>query len=252
VTASGRTLYAAGAANGGPAMGWTSSNGTTWTSTGTLEQTPASAAETTSGACPTATGGAVVVGSVLAGTGGARGAAWPVGRAASAAQPGDVVGVGQTNVLPAPPVDSDERLLGCAAAGGQLVAWGASAASNGTPEAALWTSPTGEVWTRQSPSALGSAAGTAAITDLATDGDTWLAVTGASTSPWTEDTLATLGVWQSPDAGKTWQQVTTAGSPWMSSYGVSADQVAYLDGRAVIVGQVDSRLAVWVGTPTGP
>jgi hypothetical protein len=278
--ASGSGLYAAAAALGSPAVGWKSTNGATWTSTGTLDPTPAAVAETTSGSCPTA-GGAVAVGHVLSASG-SVGLVWPLGEQASASNGASGEGTSSTTsststgdttgttgpgrgdkpgtlspeaatpaVLPTPPVGSDERLLGCSSTNtGGLVAWGASASTGGVPEGAVWTSPSGTTWTRLKGSAFSAGGGTAAITDLATNGTAWLAVTGSSTQPWTEDTLSSLGIWQSSNSGQTWQEVPTTGAPWTASFGVSASQVAYFGIDAVVAGQVDGRLAVWVGTTT--
>jgi hypothetical protein len=239
VGSKGNTLYVVSSFGGGPAIGWKSTNGANWTPMGTLTGEPAAEPDTVSGNCATPVA-AVVVGQEASGQGGSVGKAWNVGGAAVPA-----------TLTPARPTDGAEELLGCSdTAGGSLVAWGASASTSGIPTAALWSSANGTVWTRRTISAFATTDGTAAITDLATNGNTWLAVTGSATKPWTQDSLSTLGLWESTDAGKTWQELTTATATWSSVFGVSADLVAYYGIDPVIAGQTDGRLTVWMGTPT--
>lgn len=238
VTSLRNTLYVASSFDGHPAIGWKSSNGINWSSLGTLEQAPLAEPASVSGGCSTPTA-AVAVGATANGQGGSTGSAWRLSRPAGALAVG-----------PTPPTDSAEELLGCSdTSSGTLVAWGASA-STSTPTAALWSSPTADGWTQRTVTAFRTGHGTAAITDLADHGNTWLAVTGSSTEPWTEDRLATLGVWESADAGKTWSQLTTDSKTWESVFGVSANLVTYLGADPVIAGQLDGRLALWLGTPT--
>ncbi|MBO0693120.1 MAG: hypothetical protein J2P58_09510, partial [Acidimicrobiaceae bacterium] len=239
VTSLGNTLYVVTSFGGKPAIGWKSTDGTTWTPIGTLEQEPVAESDTVWGAC-SVPGAAAAVGATASGQGGSLGKAWRVSHPAAS-----------TAVGPVPPADSGEQLLGCSdTSTGTLVAWGASATSNGVPTAALWSSPTGDGWTRRPVAAFLSTNGTAPVTDLADNGNTWLAVTGSSTEPWTQDGLSSLGVWESADAGKTWRQLTTSAKTWGDVFGVSADLVAYLGLDPVIAGQVDGRLTLWQGTPT--
>lgn len=239
VTALGDTVYVAASFGGSPAVGWKSDGGSKWTALGTLDQDPVAEPDTVWGACATPDT-AVMVGATANGMGGSTGSAWRISSPASS------IAVG-----PIPPTDSAEQLLGCAdTPTGSLVAWGASASSDdGTPTAALWSSSTGDGWDRRPVAAFVGGSGTPAITDVADDGDTWLAVTGSSTEPWTQDPLASLGVWESGDAGKTWRQVPTPSSLFGARFGVSADLVSYFGVDPVIAGQVDGRLAVWVGDP---
>jgi hypothetical protein len=159
----------------------------------------------------------------------------------------------RAQLLPAPRAGSDEAVSGCATVDGRLLAWGGSTSDAGTPQASLWATTKGasSSWTRMVDKALAAGQGTAGISDLATDDGTWLAVTGGTTQPWTEEDLSGVALWRSRDEGKTWQRVETTGTPWASSFGVSARLATIVDGRAVVVGQVDGRLAVWTGTPTG-
>jgi len=254
VISRGNTLYVASSFGGSPAIGWKSTNGANWIPMGTLTEDPAVEPDTVSGSCATSDA-AVVVGEEASGLGGSVGRAWSVAGAPVTA-----------TVTPARPADGAEELLGCSdTSTGTLVAWGASAtgsasssgsnsgssngSNSGVPTAALWSSPTGTVWTRRTVKAFTTTNGTAAITDVATNGNTWLAVTGSSTEAWTQDGLSTLGVWESTDAGKTWQQLATSNDAWSSIYGISANLVSYYGIDPVIAGQVDCRLAVWVGTP---
>ncbi|MCL2393468.1 MAG: hypothetical protein FWC87_02175 [Acidimicrobiaceae bacterium] len=239
VTSLGKTLYVATSFSGHSAIGWKSSNGTKWTPLGTLDSEPVAEPDTVSGACsiPEA---AVAVGATASGQGGSTGSAWQLSPPA-----------GSTAVGPIPPADSAEYLLGCSdTSTGSLIGWGASASSNGAPTAALWSSSTGNGWNRRTVAAFLTTNGTPAITDVADDGNTWLAVTGSSTEPWTEDGLSALGVWESADAGQTWRQLPTSPGTWGADFGVSASQVVYLGLDPIVAGQVDGRLAVWQGTPT--
>jgi hypothetical protein len=236
------TVVVAGTTTGGPALSWAAGDGSV-TATGTLDHAPGTGAETPAGACPTPAG-PLVVGQTTDDTAGSRGLIWftTTGGATQRAQ-----------LLPAPHAGSDEAVSGCASVGGRLLAWGRSTSDAGTPQAALWetTGGSSSSWTRMVDKALVAGQGTAGISDLATDAGTWLAVTGGTTQPWTEEDLSGVALWRSRDEGKTWQRVETTGAPWASSFGVSARLATFVGGHAVVVGQVDGRLAVWSGTPTG-
>jgi hypothetical protein len=237
------SVVVAGTTPAGPALSWAAGDGSV-IAAGTLDRAPGTGAETPAGACPTPTG-PVVVGQTADDSAGSRGLIWftTTGGTTQRAQ-----------LLPVPRAGSDEAVTGCTrVGGGRLLAWGRSTSDAGTPQASLWTTTKGSSssWTRLVDKALAAGQGTAGISDLATGDGTWLALTGGTTQPWTEEDLSGVALWRSRDDGKTWQRVETTGAPWASSFGLAARLATFFDGQAVVVGQVDGRLATWTGTPTG-
>lgn len=288
-TSLGKTVFVAGSSPTDGVLGWKSPDRSTWNPLGALhgsatsvtggattDPEPATASQTDSvaGGCSTS-GTAVLVGSAGTGEGGSNAMTWtmtgaggsktvvttaqsgapPASSASSAGSAGSSksgkASTATPGIAPAPPADSAERLLGCTVTvENTFVAWGGSATGSGTPEAALWTSDDGTTWTRQSVPAWTTPHGTAALTDLASNGTTWLAVGGSSNEPWTADTLSGLAIWESGNDGKTWQELDTTAPAWDATIGVSANLVTFLGATPVVVGQTDGHLAVWTGTAT--
>ena len=134
-------------------------------------------------------------------------------------------------------------------------AFGTADAPVGSVGPAFWVSVRGTLWTRQTASPFGSGFPFPAV-DVAPRGPVWLAASGGITPAvgWTERQsiipAAPSGLWRTTDGGGTWQRLDTTGAPWQGDQPAQIDRVALLGGIAVVAGEQDGRLAVWVGTPT--
>lgn len=224
------------------AVAWVSAGGAPWQATGSLDPSPGLGAEEPLGACA-GPQSVVAVGSGHDGTPGSRAMAW-------------VSASGQTwqggAITPAATPGEEERMTGCLTTGNGFLAYGTSAGPDGTADPALWQSAAGATWTRQDVAAF-SGQGGGAIADLALRGTTWLAAGGGSADPVEAATAASaLGLWQSGDAGATWQGLDTSSAPWVGHVDAQVDQVGFVGSSAVVAGQVDGQLALWTGTPAPP
>jgi hypothetical protein len=221
------------------AVGWVNTGAGAWRATGALDTSPALGPEFPEGACA-GPDTVVAVGTGQGGAPGQRALAWssPRGDSWQAA-----------SVTPAPTPGEQERMTGCLTTGNGFLAYGGSAGPAGTTDPALWQSSDGTNWTRQDVTAF-SGEGGGAVTDLALRGTTWLAVSGGVTSPPTGASAgSTVGLWRSSDAGGVWQQLPTVATPWSGAIDSQVDEVGFAGTSAVVAGQVDGQLAVWVGTP---
>ena len=221
------------------AVGWVNAGAGGWRATGSLDTSPAVAAELPQGACA-GPDTVVAVGTGQGGTPGQRALAWSSSRGDSWQA---------ASVTPASTPGEQERMTGCLTTGNGFLAYGESAGAVGTTDPALWQSSDGTNWTRQDVSAF-SGEGGGAVTDLALRGTTWLAVSGGATPPPPGASAgSTVGLWRSSDAGRTWQRLPTAATPWSGAIDSQVDQVGFAGASAVVVGQVDGQLAVWLGGP---
>lgn len=177
-------------------------------------------------------------------------------------------------VSPHAGLGSDEAMDGCTAAGHGVLAWGQAPGAGGA-QPALWSSSDGTSWTRVAPgsrhqsSVIPPGAG-GPWTDVAVSGSSWLAVGGsppatlalpddprwASDSPYPSPPSAAAtapsggaGVWLSTDAGAAWQLVASDTAPWTGAE-LSTTVAAWAGANAVVAGDVNGGLAVWVGRPT--
>jgi hypothetical protein len=265
-------------------VSWTSPNGTTWTYTGPLDPvsstTGSRPAAQVSGLCiaPPTSGTSSATGSSTANAVAAVGAnitsGPPSGNATvtnrSAAAWWSLTGDSwhRATVTPSSGPASEETMIGCLDTGTGLVAYGTAAGPGGAPAPGLWRSTTGAAWSRQSVSAF-SADSPNPITDLATYGSDWLAVAdpaplasqgGAASSPCTCGAGGTTpdvengldGIWLSTDSGQTWQRANLVSAPWPGALQTEVTLSAFADGKPVVVGVSDGRLAVWYGTPISP
>jgi hypothetical protein len=170
-------------------------------------------------------------------------------------------------VSPLSGAGGEATMDGCAAVGSGWIAWGQTPGPQGRAAPALWRSTDGVAWSLGRPSTL-DVAGSSPLTDLATSGSTWVAVSGGSpaavadpadplstvadpvvapsTTPASSEPDGDAGVWASPDAGATWTRVRTLGAPWSEAEELSTDLVRIIGSHLVVVGQVDGRLAAWV------
>ncbi len=238
----GSKLVAVGT-KAGSAVAWTSAGGGgRWQPEGTLDASPGLGTEVPYGACA-GPQSVVAVGTGQVGVAGSQAEAWssPDGRSWWAA-----------SVSPAQTPGEEEEMTGCLTTGNAFLAYGGSAGPHGTTDPALWQSTDGTAWGRQSVVAFAGDGG-GGITDLALRGATWLAVSGAAGAvPVASSAAARVSLWRSEDAGGTWQQVGADGVPWTARLYSQADLVGFAGATAVVVGQVDGGLAVWVGTTPAP
>ncbi|MGH9094507.1 MAG: hypothetical protein ACRDXE_05045, partial [Acidimicrobiales bacterium] len=205
----------------GPAVGFARVDGANWSSAGTLDPHPGLGDQTAEGVCTTPTR-AVAVGTGTAAQPGRQAQAWyttPTGRWRKA------------TVTPSPAAGADEAFLGCLTSTGGLTAYGEATASDGGIDAALWHSPDGASWTRQSVSGF-TDHGQAPITDLAIRAGTWLATSGTGSRPGraaasvadgvsSDLSLSTspkgaVAVWRSTDGGASWEQLDTSTAAWQA------------------------------------
>ena len=204
----------------GLAAAWTSTDGVQWRAAGPLDRRPGVEPQQVGGLC--ARGNRVVA---VGSSGGAEARAWVSSDgarwAAGAVDPPAIAGGAQA-------------FAGCTTTASGFVAFGFTTAPGGDLEPALWSSPTGNRWTRLAGAGLGAA--DPPIGALARSGLTWVAIAGT-------DQLVL-----SPDGGNTWQLLPTGVSPWTGS-GLLQLAVAAFDGRSVVVaGALGGRVAVWIGT----
>ena len=129
-------------------------------------------------------------------------------------------------------------------------AFGSAAPAGNGPGPAYWASTGGRAWTRQSASPFGPGLPSPAL-DVARTSGVWMATT-RSPDPDIGSAVpsAESGLWESTNAGGTWQRLDTTGAIWHGQQPAQVDRVALLGTVPVVTGQVDGRLAVWVGTPT--
>ncbi|HEX4865780.1 MAG TPA: hypothetical protein VFV02_17055, partial [Acidimicrobiales bacterium] len=261
----GSTWIAAGNAPGstpggdrGPAVVWTSPDGSHWTSAKTLDAQPALSTESPAAVCNSSSV-AVVVG---------RSAQPRFGSSASAWYSTDGAHWKQANISPSAAAGSTEGIDGCIATGSGFAAFGQTDTS-GTLVPAVWTSSDGTRWTLQSTDAFGRAA-PAPLTGLASSGLHWMALAGSgevsvdatqpapgnlgpqgsyATAVLYPPSAAGPAVWMSSDGGTNWQRVDSGDPVWTAANGASLEAAGYAGSTAVVAGTVDGRLSVWSGTP---
>jgi hypothetical protein len=62
--------------------------------------------------------------------------------------------------------------------------------------------------------------------------------------------MSASGLWLSQDGGSTWLPVDTLGSPWQVTGPAQLDLAGFTADGPVVIGTVDGRLAVWLGSAT--
>ncbi|MDQ6783350.1 MAG: hypothetical protein M3063_07905 [Actinomycetota bacterium] len=242
VTRLGQTVVAVGRQASSPgspadrAVAWTSPDGHAWTPSTPLDGTTGLSIEDPQGVCA-GPQSVVAVGSAVTSGPGHHAMAW---------SSGDGVHWQAATVNPTPDPNATESMHSCITTGNGYIAFGSTQGPNGTVDAAVWYSNNATQWTRQTVGAF-TGADLGPIKDLAVGGTTWLALSGAGTLTTTAN--GNLGIWRTTDAGSSWQRIDTSGAPWTASQGASVDRVALDGANAVVAGQVDGRLMVWLGTP---
>jgi hypothetical protein len=242
VTRLGATAVAVGRQAASPAtpadqgVAWVSADGHGWSPANPLDDTPGLGIEDPEGACAgpqsvvaVGTGVTSGPGSVAMAWFSSDGTRWQAG-----------------TVSPAPDPRANESMQNCITTGNGYIAFGSTQGTDGTVDAAVWYSNNGTQWTRQTVGAF-TGSGLGPIKDLAVGGTTWLAVSGSSAL--TTAPGGNLGIWRTGDAGSSWQRIDTTGAPWTAIQTASVDRVALDGANAVVAGQVDGRLTVWLGTP---
>jgi len=165
-----------------------------------------------------------------------------------------------------------EEMDGCAPTGAGFVAWGEAPGPGGLEAPALWRSIDGAAWILEHVPSL-TVTGASPVTGLARSATIWVAVSGgrlaavanpADPVTGTGDPIrppaapvaasgadGATGVLASGDSGITWNRVPATTTSWAAAGLVTTDLVQLLGSRAVVAGEVDDRVAVWVGEP-GP
>ncbi len=256
--AAGHTPGSSSTGDNGPAVAWTSPDGSHWTSPETLDAQPAVSTETPQAVCVSSTV-AVVVGRSAQPLSGSSAAGW---------YSTDGARWKQASISPSAPAGSAEWMDGCIATESGFVAFGATV-SSGSLVPALWTSTDGSRWSLQSTGSLGHTS-PAPLTALAASGSHWmtLAGSGEGTANATQPAPGNLdprgsyaaavlyppsatgaAVWMSSDSGTNWQRVDGGDPVWAAATGASLEQAGYAGSTAVVAGILDGRLAVWSGTP---
>jgi hypothetical protein len=229
----------------GLAVGWTSSDGVTWTAARPLDASPGLAVEQPEALC---VGGStiVAVGSAEQTDSGTTTVAW---------WSADGIHWHAAPVGPAATAGPGEEMAGCLRTATGFVAYGAGSAAGGADEPALWTSTDGARWARAGTGSFGKSAPDP-LTGLVQSGHTWFAVAPPTPDPDVGDGLLAVapglpeaGVWVSIDQGGTWERLDQSTPLWQGADSTDATDVALIGGRVVITGAVDGELAVWVGAP---
>jgi hypothetical protein len=263
----GGTWIAAGTSGGpspgtqdGPAVAWTSSDRTRWSSQGTLDPQPGVLTESPTAICNNSTT-AVVVGDAAQSRSGTSAASWYSSTG---------IHWKQATISPSAPPGATEWMQGCTATDSGFAGFGATVSSAGSLVPAVWTSTDGTRWTLQDSGALGRDA-PAPITALAASGSHWIAVAGSGEVSASGDSAGSApapeaapfgaallyprsesatAVWVSGDAGSSWQRVDEGDPVWAAAAGTSIDQAAFAGSTAVVAGLAYGRLEVWTGTPS--
>jgi hypothetical protein len=144
----------------------------------------------------------------------------------------------QAAVQPPSIAGGPEEMDGCSVVGDGFVAYGTTNGPGGASPG-VWKSTTGGAWNLQSPSAFG-AAGPVPLTGVVGQGSMWLAVGGIPPGA--------TGLWLSVDGGSTWQRPSASGPPWAGAGSAVYSTAGFVNGRPLVAGTVDGRLAVWLGT----
>ncbi len=243
VTRLGSMVVAVGRQASGPgapadqAVAWTSADGHVWSPATPLDTTAGLGVEDPEGVCA-GPQSVVAVGTGVTSGPGNQALAW---------SSNDGVHWQAGSVSPTPDPKANESMQSCITTGNGYIAYGSTQGPNGTVDAAVWYSNNGTQWTRQTVAAFGGS-DLGPIKDLAVGGTTWLAVSGSGDL--TTAAGGNLGIWRTGDAGSSWQRIDTAGAPWTASQTASVDRVDLDGSNAVVAGQVDGRLTVWLGTPS--
>ncbi len=159
-------------------------------------------------------------------------------------------------VSPSTRAGTDESIAGCTPSGSTATAAGASApefdafgwtaSSDTDPGPAYWVSGRGKAWTAQGASPFGASFPFPTI-DVVRTGGVWLAAVGDADADGTEPSSS---LWWSTNAGSTWQRLDTGGPAWLGFTPARIDRLTMLGPLPVVAGELDGRLAVWVGVPT--
>lgn len=242
VTRLGATVVAVGRQATSPAtpadqaVAWTSADGHVWSPATPLDTAAGLGIEDPKGVCA-GPQSVVAVGTAVRSGPGSQAMAW-------SSSDGGHWQAG--TVSPTPDPSAKESMQSCITTGNGYIAFGSTQAADGAPDAAVWYSNNGTQWARQTVTAF-AGSGLGPIKDLAVGGTTWLAVSGSGDM--TTAAGGSLGVWRTGDAGSSWQRMDTTGAPWIANQTASVDRVALDGANAVVAGQIDGRLTVWLGTP---
>ena len=251
----GRSEYVVGR-QGARAVEWYSPAGTRWQEPQPLDPSPQLGVEQPLAAC-SGPDSAVVVGSVTRTARGSLPAAWVSD---------DGLNWLNATITPSQPTGASSSIEGCLFTGNSFIAYGGTTGRGQAEQPAIWASPDGSVW-QQQPSDFAGLDGhgpvglqAAPLDEIAYGGTTWVGVSGAGDLPseqWptpvggsASATPVAAGLWDSTDAGSTWQQLGTGAAPFAGVLYAQADQATYVGQQPVVAGFVDGQLAVWVGTPT--
>jgi len=216
---------------------WNSPDGVHWSDRGPLDTRPGIGPQDPTGVCVTAgfASQVVAVGSGDQFPAGQKDLAW--------------ASTDGTHWIPAeidPPTlaGGSQEMTGCLTTASGLVAYGATTATSGNTTPALWKSQTGLRWARQDD---GLGSGTASpLTYVAHSGSRWVAVAAQPAGAG----MSASGLWLSQDGGSTWLPVDTLGSPWQVTGPAQLDLAGFTADGPVVIGTVDGRLAVWLGSAT--
>ncbi len=235
-----------GAAGNASALAWTSVHGSAWQVAGPLDPHPGAGSDAASGVCARGDQ-AVAVGETDQVHSGQQARAW---------SSHDGIHWVPAAIAPPAATGADEQMVGClptpttaAREQSTWVAYGQSTDANGAITAALWASGDGLQWTR---TPLPSVPGVGRVTDVAMVGTKWIAVgSPPSVTGMLQSASNVIGLWTSEDAGRTWRPLDTSLSPWPgAATSASANVGGFVGNDAVVAGQVNGHLAVWIGTPT--
>ncbi|HEX4863096.1 MAG TPA: hypothetical protein VFV02_03435, partial [Acidimicrobiales bacterium] len=238
----------------GPAVGWTSTDASHWSSPVALDPQPGVLAESAAAVC-TGSSVAVVVGAAAQPRSGTSAAAWY----SAGGSRWKHASIGSSSAGGAL-----EWMDGCTPTGSGFAAYGATAPS-GSLTPALWTSADGTHWTLQGSDTFSHGA-PAPITSVAASGTRWIAVAGTDPDGSSSGANSSLtgfygaalvyppsasgiAVWMSGDGGSSWQRVDTGDAVWEAAAGASLEKSGFVGSTAVVAGVDDGRLQVWTGTP---
>jgi hypothetical protein len=218
------------------AVYWNSPDGVHWSDRGPLDTRPGIGPQDPTGVCVTP-GSATQVVAVGSGD------QFPAGQEALAWASTDGTHWIRAEIDPPTLTGGSQEMTGCLTTASGLVAYGGTTASSGITTPALWKSQTGLRWARQED---GLGSGTASpLTYVAHSGSRWVAVAAQPAGVG----MSASGLWLSQDGGSTWLPVDTLGSPWQVTGTAQLDLAGFAADGPVVIGTVDGRLAVWLGTP---
>lgn len=251
----GTSQYVVGEA-GPVAVAWSSPAGLIWQGAQALDSTPPVNTEQVLYTCSSGSR-AVVVGSTTTTGYGSLPAAWTSTDGSTWVA---------SSFLPTPAAGSFSSVEGCFYTGNGFIAYGETASADHAARPVLWSSSDGTAWQELSTTFNGVAGGqptgpqTAPLDGVATGTTTWLGISGDEDLPtqaWPAPVggasglaVSPPGLWDSTDAGNTWQELDTSSPVFDAASSSQADQAVYVGHEPVVAGTVDGRLAVWVGQPS--